>query len=339
MGGDRTWDIDSDTATKVLYEAERQTVVGVAFDEMCNGGAKFGPDDVFYHVGLNQQIMWWNARVNEVLKELATLLNSHGIRYAVVKGQVAALNYPKPLLRQSGDVDFYCDESNYLRAKELIGKEWGVALNGDETHHHHIEFDYKDVSFELHHSLVKLYQNRKNDYWRELCQQPFDQVYVDGVPISTLSPTLHALYIFLHLYHHLLELGVGLRQFCDLAMALHRQHTDIDYDALRRHLRVLGLERAYVACGAILVDGLGLTEQELGATPSAADRRYGKRMLEVTAYRGNFGHFNKTGGFRGWKHKIESTCIKTAHYLKFAPLAPGFSTRWLCAELFRKIAK
>ena len=45
-------------------------------------------------------------------------------------------------------------------------------------------------------------------------------------------------------------------------------------------------------------------------------------------YRGNMGHYNKRGGFHGWKHKLESTAIKLSHFVKFYPLAPSFMRDW-----------
>ena len=337
MGASRKYNAGPDTVIEALREAERQTVVGIAFNEIGQSDVKLEKADVFYYMGLCQQIKQQNGWVNIVLKDLALLLNSHGIRYAVVKGQITALSYPDPMLRQSGDIDFFCDEKDFERTKSLIEKEWGVTFKGDRSNHHHIEFERNGILVEMHHKLIKLYRNRDDDYWKELCKQPFSQVMIDGAPVSTLSPTLHALYTFLHLDHHLLELGVGLRQFCDLAVLLHGQKEAIDKNALRQYLSALGMVRAYKACGTILVDYLGMSENELGYQLTKGDRCYGRNILDVVSYRGNFGHYNKRAGVRGWEHNMEATGIKVAHFAKFVPLAPSFSTRWLLNELKRKI--
>ena len=127
----------------------------------------------------------------------------------------------------------------------------------------------------------------------------------------------------------LLELGVGLRQFCDWAMLLHHYRNEIDHEAIRRHLKRLGLEKAYRACGCILTDELGLPAEAFTYRLTAADRRYARRILDVVFYRGNMGKYNKRGGFHGWRHQLESVGIKTAHFVKFYPLAPGFMRSWL----------
>ncbi len=162
-------------------------------------------------------------------------------------------------------------------------------------------------------------------------------VDIDGYQIKTLSPTLHTLYVFIHLYSHLLALGVGLRQFCDLAVMLHYCKGQIDMEALRGHLEALGLDKAYRACGNILVDKLGLPAEDLGFSLSDSDWKSGKRVLDVVMYRGNMGHYNNRNGFSGWKHKVESLGIKVSHFVKFMPLAPGYSCGWMWHEITRQV--
>ncbi len=120
---------------------------------------------------------------------------------------------------------------------------------------------------------------------------------MDGVTVSVLAPAVHSLYVFLHLYHHLLELGVGLRQFCDWEVILHACKGEIDHEAIRRHLKVLGMEKAYKACGAVLVEILGLPAKEFTYELNDSDRKYGRRVMEVVEYRGNTGHYNLRGGY------------------------------------------
>ena len=162
---------------------------------------------------------------------------------------------------------------------------------------------------------------------------------MDGVKVSVLAPTVHSLYIFLHLYHHLLELGVGLRQFCDWAVILHACKGEIDHEAIKKHLEVLGMVRAYKACGTILVDHLGLPQNEFTYDLDKSDRIFAQRILDVVEYRGNMGHYNLKGGNSGLWHNLEATGIKLVHFIKFMPLAPSFSCGWLSAELIRKISK
>lgn len=160
----------------------------------------------------------------------------------------------------------------------MIESTWDVSFEETEGHHH-VEFEYKGVLLEQHHTLIKLYDKEKNEYWERLMKETFKSMEIEGVPVSVLSPTLHSLYIFLHLYHHLLELGVGLRQFCDWAAILHARKNEIDHEAIRGHLKLLGVESAYRACGCLLIDNLGLPKDEFTYELKSSDKRYAKRIL------------------------------------------------------------
>ena len=276
-----------------------------------------------------QKAVKHNRKLNQELGALVTLFQQHDIDYVVVKGQVLAACYAHPVLRQGGDIDFYCDPENFSKAHDIIRQEWEV-----EEHHSdpgfHEHFSRHGIDFEMHYSLVHLHNKRKDACWEQLlCEAPKVTVDIEGHQVRTLHPTVHSLYVFLHLWNHLVELGVGLRQFCDWAMILHHHRKKIDHEALRLHLQELGLEKAYRACGCILVDRLGLPADDFPYELTAKDRRYTRRILDVVFYRGNMGLYNRKGGIRGWKHVVEATGVKIAHFVKFYPLAPGFMWEWL----------
>lgn len=321
----------------VLSLAKQQTLPGLIIDALFRHNVKISQPLVFESIGLLERIKQNNRLVNGGIARLNGLLAEQGVSYIIVKGQVVATYYPDPLLRQAGDIDFYCDEHYFAKARKLINEEWGINASAGGSDKH-IEFSYKDVIYEGHFSLISLYSKRNNCYWQKILNEDKGMVVnIDGIDVKTLSPTLHALYIFLHLYHHLMELGVGLRQFCDWAMLLHACQKDIDQKQLRNHLQVLGMEKAYRACGSILVDYMGLPEKEFGYQLTYNDRKYGKKILDVVFYRGNMGHYNKRNGFSGWKHKIEAIGIKTSHFFKFMSLAPSYSCHWLWHEFRRKV--
>lgn len=313
-------------------------MAALVLDAMDRCGAKLPTEVVLSYFSYSVAVAQGNRRLNAAVRALGRSFEENSVSYAVVKGQVVASLYPNPLLRQSGDIDFYCDNENIDRAKEILSREWGVVFD-DTDSDKHLHFDKKGVTFEMHFSLTSFYSKRKNGYWEQLLREDKGtEVSLDGQPVKTLSPTLHTLYVFLHLYHHLMELGVGLRQFCDLAVMLHAYNTEIDHDALRLHLERLGMERAFRTCGSILVQRLGLPAEEFPYALTDKERRYGDKILDVVFYRGNMGHYNKCSGFHGWRHNIESTGIKISHFMKFMPLAPGYCCRWIAHELKRKIS-
>lgn len=324
-------------AAKMFWGAEQQAVSALVLETIVRNKVQV-PEDLYYEmIGLLFQIQQSNRQVNDELKAFAGLMDRGGVAYVVVKGQAVAAYYPDPLLREAGDIDYYCDAEAFPKSMQLIQDTWQLTPERGDSHYH-VNFDRHDVAFEGHFELTRFYSKRRDGYWRQLLQADTgSQVTVDGVVVRTLSPTLHTLYVFLHLYHHLLELGVGIRQFCDWAVLLHYCRDQIDQDALRRHLKALGMERAYRACGSILVSRLGLPAEEFTYALTDRDRQYAERILDVVFYRGNMGKYNKQSGFSGWKHNIEATGIKVSHFMKFMPLAPAFSCRWILREMYEKI--
>lgn len=323
--------------TKNLFLlAEQQAVSGLVVDALIRHGVKMPQQWVFEAVGILEQIKQQSRVINEGAVKLNNMLSADGIGYVIVKGQVVASKYPDPLLRQSGDIDYYCDSKNFSLSQEAIKKHWSIEPEREKSDLH-VHFDYQDVTYEGHFSLTSLYSKKRNQYWQQLLDNDEgDTVSINGNDIKTLSATTHTLYVFIHLYSHLLALGVGLRQFCDLAVMLHCCKEQIDMNVLRRHLHVLGLERAYKACGSILVEHLELPLEDLGYSLSDLDRNYGEKILEVVLYRGNMGHYNKRSGFSGWKHKVEALGIKMSHFMKFMLLAPEYSRGWLWHEIIRQ---
>ncbi len=329
-------ELSDDELPHILALAEKQAVSGLIIDSLFRHDIRMPQQWVFEGVGILEQIKQQNRIINNGAANLETLMSEDGINYVIVKGQIVASRYPDPLLRQSGDIDYYCDERNFPLAQKAIQKKWGIKSEREKSELH-VHYEYHGVTYEGHFSLASLYNKKKNTYWQRLLDNDRGTVVdIESHKIKTLSPTLHALYIFIHLYSHLLALGVGLRQFCDLAVILHNCKEHIDISELRNHLYELGLERAYKACGSILVDQLGLPQQDLGYVLTDSDRNYGKKILDVVMYRGNMGHHNKLGGFTGWKHKIESLGIKLSHFVKFWPLAPRYTCGWLHHEIIRQ---
>ena len=330
-------ELTEEESKRLFPLAEKQAVLGLIIDSLIRNDVKMPQMRVFEAIGTFEQIKNANQHVNEGVADLHQLMKKYGVNYAVIKGQAVATCYPEPLLRQSGDIDYYSNPGYYDRSMQAVKDMWKITpeIHGSEKH---ADYDYKGNRYEAHFLLTDLHSRSRNDYLQSVIDS--DQrstVTINGEKVRTFSPTLHSLYIFLHIYFHLIELGVGLRQFCDWAVMLHACKNEIDHEAIKRHLKVFGMEKAYRACGAILVRDLGLPEDEFTYELSDSDMHYADKILDVVMYRGNMGHYNKRGGFHGWKHKVESTAIKLSHFVKFYPLAPAFMKDWGLSVIREKV--
>ena len=323
----------------LMRGAREQSLMGLVADSLLHSGITLSDEQQLQLTVMTMKVRRCNAEVNKGLRLLKDTLDAQHIPFIVVKGQVAAAAYPDPSLRQAGDIDYYCSADVFPQACQAVSAAWGIDMQppaGDNWMH--IHFDHSGIVYEAHRRLVSFYGKKTDRYWQQLVDwDGGDVVTIGDMQVPTLSPELHAVYVFLHLYSHLMGLGVGLRQMCDLSVLLHQHHAHIDTAHMLSTLRTLGMERAYRAVGAILADYLGLSTGDLGFCPSATDRRYARRIFAIVRYRGNMGAYNKKSGFSGWRHNVEAAAIKLSHFAKFFPLAPAFSCRWIAYELTKKL--
>lgn len=304
--------------------AQKQAITGIVFKEIEESPSYIAsmPEMLMFQwIGNTEQIKHQNHLLNNEVEALAALLDKHQIRYAVVKGQVVASYYNKPEYRLSGDIDFYIPQEDAEKAKEVIENAWQVEMDKGGSAKHY-DFKHNGVTYEMHFRLFEWHQEKRGRDWQEILHKAMNyRVKIGETQVATLEPTVHTLYVFLHLYHHLIEVGVGLRQFCDLAMML---KADIDREQLKRYLEDFGMKSAFRACEYIIGEKLELPKEYLLYDIRSIDRWFGRKILNIVLYRGNMGHYNKRGGWKGLRHKVESTGIKLSHFLKLWWLSPAY---------------
>lgn len=332
-------ELSAKMAANILRGGKEQGLLGLVGDALVRNKIKMPEEQYLEFMVLMMKVKRSNEEVNEGLRRLKTLLDERGVSFVVVKGQAVGAYYPDPMLRQAGDIDYYCDAENFPKAQQAVREEWGIDADANGSQFH-IHYNYKDVTYEGHFALTTFYSKKMDGYWQWLLDEDKNvSLCCEGGKVRVLSATMHTLYVFVHLYSHLIGLGVGFRQFCDLAVMLHACHDEIDHEHLHKILRTLDMERAFRAVGCILTDSLGMPPQDLGYALTEKDRRYARRLLNIVKHCGNMGHYNKKSGDSGWRHNVESAGIKLSHFMKLWPLAPAYSRRWIAYELTKKIIK
>jgi hypothetical protein len=336
-----SFEMSSELFVSLLATAEKQTVTGLICSGLINNNIKLQKFDAIQTYSTLKSIESQNILLNHELAALSQLLTAHGIKFVVVKGQTIAFKYPNPNSRLPGDIDFYCNPSNFEKARQVIQEAWHVKFDESELEsEQHIAFSHNQVEYEMHFRLMKFSSSRLQTYFDNLINNDSLQtIEIDNTPIPILSPTVNVIYTFLHLWTHLIELGVGLRQFCDVAILLHKEEpmSTNDYEEILNHL---GYTRAFKAIGGILINKLGLPESEFPLPLQKKDRKYEKMILDIVFKRGNFGKFGRKKEVRsGFLYYIEALIIKISHYGKFFWLAPKENLAVITKEIPSKILK
>lgn len=314
--------ISANAFTKTLALAKDQTVVGLVFNVLKDVKIEgtLNKSLVFKTIGLTEQIKHQNAIINKELCDFAQRSQQAGLKYLVVKGQTLGCLYANPELRSSGDIDFLVpDISSYL-SEVFPDVQFPATMKEKE-----LGFEYNHVTYELHTRLIDFGCKKHQKVWETLIAEEWGKNYfveIDGVKVRTLSPTINAVYLFLHLYFHLIREGVSLRQFCDWAIMLHHYKDEIDRNALKEILHQLDMIRGYKAFGTILVDELGLPEEEFPLSLTDGDRRMKDKILEDIFQGGNFGkHNHKAKSALGFKFETFRMAVNNS--IRYYNLAPS----------------
>ena len=205
--------------------AKKQCLVGILFD-----GIKKLPAE---HVGMKKELLlqWMaesqmlekaNVRLNDAAIQVSEWFRKKGFRTCILKGQGNALMYPNPYSRTPGDIDIWVEGED----KRVISFVRSISPH-EKACYHHIEFpSYKGVEVEVHYRpsfLLCFWHNRKlQKYYERVKEEQFSHRVMLGEQGEIAIPTAEFNIIFqlTHIYAHLMNEGIGLRQLVDYYYAL-----------------------------------------------------------------------------------------------------------------------
>ncbi|RGN81657.1 hypothetical protein DXB41_10845 [Segatella copri] len=158
-----------------------------------------------------------NVRLNDTAIQVSEWFRKKGFRTCILKGQGNALMYPNPYSRTPGDIDIWVEGGD----KRVISFVRSISPH-EKACYHHIEFpSYKGVEVEVHYRpsfLLCFRHNRKlQKYYERVKEEQFSHRVMLGEQGEIAIPTVEFNIIFqlTHIYSHLMNEGIGLRQLLD----------------------------------------------------------------------------------------------------------------------------
>lgn len=283
--------IDWDEIGKLSMQ---QTVGGLVINAALSLPEDLLPPKEWLHKGYS--FMERNRRthlfLDKCVAEVCSKLKENGITTVLLKGQAYARAYSNPDLRQCGDIDLFVGEKNYFRAYKASLK-LGWKREGDfRKDAKHYNCSYKGVDIELHKIAGLLPSHRPNLHFQEWSRiqlnEESDSMIIGKETIKVPSPIFNVVFVFMHMYLHFLNGGIGLRHVCDWTRLLHIHHKDIGVDELEQRLSDFGLLRAWRIFTNIPVQYLGLPEKECPLY-SRHHSKEADKILSFILKEGNFG--------------------------------------------------
>ena len=333
--------------------ADEQGILGLMFDgrgKMDDGRWKRDDegfiDDLTLEWGfVAQQIEEQNKAVNVAAVKLLKCLKEQGFDGCILKGQGNSLLYPKPYRRTPGDIDVWvkCDGRwkmddgrrkmddvrrviRFVKERNPEGRAVYHHIDGGEIDGVEVEVHYRPSFMynPIHNQrLQKWFEQKAPEQFRHEVELPAtddtdEHRDIDGHRICVPTWEFNVVFLLSHIFRHLMQEGVGLRQVIDyyyVLMSDGRWKKDDVSDVLRHltssasvatrqcvnefplHslLRRLGLWKIAGAMMWVQNEVLGLEEKYLIALK---DERLGKVLLAEILNGGNFGQY---GGDVRWK--------------------------------------
>ena len=273
--------------------ARAQTVVGVVLEGISSLPQNMRPvkSEYMQWLSLVMQIENANDMLNDGVTEVYSMFRKAGFEGVLLKGQGIAQYYREPRHRQPGDIDLYFGEENYQATTKFI-EDSGFALEMETSYHS--SFKYGEIEVENHRVFVDFYNNKnkkKLRIWQDRQEEYANAAFVHkGITVPTLSHQTNAVYIFLHLLHHFLQVGIGLRQVCDWAVYLTVNQQYIDSKQFAADLEYLPIKRAATAFAYLCVNYLGMNAEMFPfPVDTTQARKDGEWLLRDVIVAGNFG--------------------------------------------------
>lgn len=291
--------------------AKKQSLVGVLYAALERGNMR--PTDIQEHqeefedmltewMGNKVKIERRNKIINQDATDVSKWMLHNGFEICLLKGQGNALLYPNPLLRTPGDIDLWTRTKNQYHVKDNVDDAIiSFAKNNGQrdaraVYHHVTGLKWNGTEVELHYKpqfLQSFIHNaRLQDFFLNNADEQFLHfVKMGNGQVAIPYPAFNIVFQLSHIYIHLFQEGIGLRQILDYYYVLKsyaekEKNISTDWDALLGRLGLLNIAGAIMW---ILEEMLGMNH---GWAIVDADEKRGRFVLNEVLQGGNFGKYD-----------------------------------------------
>lgn len=285
--------------------SKKQALTAIAFagvtrlNRASDYGASLGVPELLYlkWLGLVAKIQLRNTEALAVCRKLSNEYRAAGFECCVMKGQSNRLYYPPELAecRISGDVDMWMRPIG--GAKSPVNEVMRYFEQTDDIVslcYLHIENHPVDgVPVEVHFRpsfFNSPFTNRRFLKWMkwEDCVE-----WSEDLGVNVLKMEYNLVFQMNHMYRHLLDEGVGLRQVLDYYFLVKKfaqeGQSPWGRNEVQKTIEKFGMKRFASALMWVLKDVLAMPSTDLLYEPSEKEGRF---LLDEILRSGNFGHYD-----------------------------------------------
>lgn len=325
---------------KSIYEiAQKQSLMGIIFDgiQKMSDATKAAGDSMEMDInllmnwmGICRQIEKRNHQLDEAVGKVTAWFEKKGFRSCILKGQGNALMYPCPGHRAAGDIDIWVlgKPSEVIRFVHSISPK-------EKASYHHIDFPaINGIPVEVHYRPCylqnSLHNFRLQKYFRQSAEEQFlHKVRIGETEVAIPTARFNVIYQLVHIYNHLFQEGIGLRQIIDYYFVVSSDELLVIRNTLQREMKHLGLWKFAGAVMYVLHEVLGLSEEKMIAP---MDGKRGKMLLAEILNGGNFGQFDEryVFGHSSFGHNMQRLCrdLRLVRYYPDEALSEPIFRMW-----------
>ena len=268
----------------------KQALVGVCFCGMQRLPKEMMPpkDFLLKWFAMAESVRKRNLLMNAQAKEVAEKFARGEFRSCVLKGQGLAEMYNPNLglYRQSGDIDLWVDAErksvlNYARS---FGEITSVDFKHADLRY------FEDVEVEIHSTPTWFYNPihyQRFLRWLDIVKE--NQFNIGEMGFASPTIEFNLLFVLIHIYKHLFDEGVGLRQLMDYYFVL-LHSSETERISAYKTLCTFGMRRFAGATMFVIKEVFSMEDRFLLCAPS---EEYGRKFLNSVVDGGNFGRYDK----------------------------------------------
>ena len=331
----------------LYHECEKHALLGIAFCGVERlPKEQFPPFDVTAEWVHDAQVAKErNQKVTKISEIVCRQLEKDGFWTCILKGQANLINYPEWLrdYRTSGDIDLWAWPlnigGNRRGIKDVIlysidnANKAGIGYPAVRYNNTELPGVWP-IEVEIHHrpSFMNCwYRNRRLQKWGKDNVGNSVNVSISGCTLPIATTSFNAVYQLSHIYCHLFDEGIGLRQILDyyfvlqtLSVPLHRGKCGDVRDERFEIMHVIehfGMKKFASAMMYVLQTVFAMPDEYLICKPNEKE---GKFLLSEIMQAGNFGKYDErikrvegsylkvqcNHAFEKWKHNLRLI----AHY-------------------------
>ena len=321
-------DIQQSTWNEIISFAESQSVSALLYDGMLTLPKPLWPEKkIVYKLFLQTEfIEKRNLKLDKELKNLALEYEKINCPFVLLKGQGNGALYPIPSHRNPGDIDlFLFRKGDYLKANKWAESN-GLKMENENVHHQ--GFEYHNIQIENHKNVcffgIKKYDKLFDENIQNIIQNNrFSEIELNGLSVKVLPIELNAFYIFYHIFHHFIHLGIGLKQLCDWTLFMKAHSDNINKANFKKLVDSFDLLYAMEEFASFSVKYLGAKPEHF---PLEIDinGKYVDTILDDVFSGGNFGYdiFKRRSFYNELHRKWYSFKMSTKRVSKITGLAP-----------------